>query len=168
MTQGASGTWVLVLRGRRINLLLALRKSKRLLLDTDLKDKVVSTRAQAKVNHSRVGDTSRLLASQGRERVSIVTSLDTLDVIALRGRDPIVMGHHSPNHRGTFTDAICSSLPQHGPGEPVSVPGCYASTYYFVDMPHGLGHGSGLGSRLGLLGRDFRDLGACLHRDTAR
>ena len=58
----------------------------------------MATTAKAKVNHSGVGDTSRLLASQGRERVSIVTSLDTLDGIALRGRDPKVMGHHSLSH----------------------------------------------------------------------
>ena len=57
------------------------------------------TRAKAKVNHSRVGDTSGLLANQGRERVSIVTSLDTLDGIALKGRDLRVMGHHSPNRQ---------------------------------------------------------------------
>ena len=55
--------------------------------------------SKAKVNHSGVGDTSGLLSSQGRKRVSIVTSLDTLDGIALKGRDPKVMGHHSPNHQ---------------------------------------------------------------------
>ena len=99
MTHLASGTWVLVLRGRRINLLLAPGRSIRLPLHTDHWDGAVATRAKAKVNHSRVGDTSRLLASQGRERVSIVTSLDTLEGIALKGRDPRVMGHHSPNHQ---------------------------------------------------------------------
>ena len=59
----------------------------------------MATRIKAKVNHPRVGDTLGLLASQGRERVFIVTSLDTLDKIALRGRDPGIMGHHSPNHQ---------------------------------------------------------------------
>ena len=58
----------------------------------------MATRTKAKVNHLGVGDTSGLLASQGRERVSIITSLHTLDGIALRGRDSRVMGHHSPNH----------------------------------------------------------------------
>ena len=65
----------------------------------DLRDRDVATRAKAKVNHSGVGDTSRLLANQGREHVSIDTGLDTLDGIALRGRDSRVMGHHSPNHQ---------------------------------------------------------------------
>ena len=89
---------MLVIRGRRANLLLAPGRSRRLLLRTDLRDKVVATRAKAKVNHSGVGDTSGLLAGQGKERVSIVTSLETLDGIALRGRDPRIMEHHRPNH----------------------------------------------------------------------
>ena len=59
----------------------------------------VATRAKAKVNHSGVGDTSGLLASQSREHVSIVTILDTLDGITLRGKDPRVMGHHSLSHQ---------------------------------------------------------------------
>ena len=75
------------------------RHSRRLLLLTDLRAKAVAIRAKAKVNHSRVGDTSGLLASQGRACVSIVTSLDTLDGIALRVRDPRVLGHHNPNHQ---------------------------------------------------------------------
>ena len=58
----------------------------------------MAIRVKAKVNHPRVEDTSGLLASQGRKRVSIVTSLDTLDEISLKGRDPKIMGHHSPNH----------------------------------------------------------------------
>ena len=44
-------------------------------------------RAKAKVNHLGVGDTSKLLASQGRERVSIATNLGIIDRIARRGRD---------------------------------------------------------------------------------
>ena len=70
MTHGASGTWVLVLRGKRIDLLLAQRRSRRLLLRTDLNDRVVvakaKAKAKAKVNHSRVGGTSMLLTSRGR------------------------------------------------------------------------------------------------------
>ena len=65
---------------------------------TDLGDRAVSTMVKAKGNHPGVGDTLGFLASQGKERVSIVTSLDTLDEIALKGRDPRIMGHHSPNH----------------------------------------------------------------------
>ena len=96
--QGVATIRALVIRGRKVDLLLDPRRSRRLLLHTDLRDRAVATKAKAKVNHSRVGDTSRLLASQGREFVSIVTSLDTLDEIALKGRAPRVMGHHSPNH----------------------------------------------------------------------
>ena len=38
----------------------------------------MATRVKAKVNYPGVGDTSGLLLSQGRERVSTITSLDTL------------------------------------------------------------------------------------------
>ena len=48
----------------------------------------VATRAKAKFNHSGVGDTSGLLANQDRERVSIVTSLDTLNRIVLKVMGP--------------------------------------------------------------------------------
>ena len=74
------------------------RKSRRLLFRTDLGDRAMAIRVKAKVNHPGVGETSGILANQCREFVSIVTSLDTLDEIALRGRDPGIMGHHSPNH----------------------------------------------------------------------
>ena len=57
---------MLVIRGRRANLLLAPERSRRLLLRTDLKDRVVATKAKAKVNHLRVGGTLVLLASRGR------------------------------------------------------------------------------------------------------
>ena len=90
---------MLVLRERRVNLLLSPKRTRRLLFRMNFKDRVVATRAKDKVNYSRVGDTSRLLANQGREHLSIVTSLDNLDGIALRGKDPRVMGHHSPNHQ---------------------------------------------------------------------
>ena len=46
-----------------------------------------------------MGGTSGLLASQGKEHVTIATSLNTLKGIALIGRDPIVMGHPSPSHQ---------------------------------------------------------------------
>ena len=39
--------------------------------------RVTATRAKAKISHPKMGDTSRLLASQGRGHVSIATSLDT-------------------------------------------------------------------------------------------
>ena len=65
----------------------------------DLGDRAVATRVKTKVNYPGVGDTSGLLPSQGRERVSIVTSLDTVDKIALGGRDLRNVGHHSPNHQ---------------------------------------------------------------------
>ena len=69
------------------------------MLHTDLRDRVVATKAKAKVNHLGVGDTSGLLAIQGREHVSIATSLETLDGIALKCRDLGIMGHHNPNHQ---------------------------------------------------------------------
>ena len=56
MTHGASGIWVLVLRGRRINLLLIRERIRRLLLYEDFKDGVAAIRAKAE---------SRLLARPG-------------------------------------------------------------------------------------------------------
>ena len=90
------------------------------MLRTEPRNRVGTTRAKAKVNHPGVGDTSKLLASQGRERVSFATSLDILDGIVCRGRDPRDMGHHNPNlqwdsHRGLR--------------ELVSVLGYYICTY---------------------------------------
>ena len=65
----------------------------------DLGHRVVTTRVKAKVNHPGVGDTSELLASQGRERVSIATNLGIIDGIARIDRDTRGMGHHNPNHQ---------------------------------------------------------------------
>ena len=55
---------------------------------------------------------------------------------------------------GTCIDAICSSLSRNGLGKTILVP----STYYFVDGPHGPGHGSR--SRTGVTGGDFRTQGS--------
>ena len=68
-----------------------------------------------------------------------------------------------PVINGACIDAICSSLPYHGARKTVSVLRCCTSTYYFVEGPHGLGHGSRL--RTGLTGRDFRDQG-CVYAIT--
>ena len=40
-------------------------------------DRVAATKAKAKISHPKMGDTSRLLARQGKGHVSIATSLDT-------------------------------------------------------------------------------------------
>ena len=78
MTHEASGMWVLVLRGKRVNfLLLARERSRGLMLREGFRDKVATTRAKAMISHHKMGGTSRLLASQGRECVSNATSLDT-------------------------------------------------------------------------------------------
>ena len=66
---------------------------------TDLRHRAVTTRTKTKVNHPGVGDTSELLANQGRELVSIATNLSIINGIARRGRDTRSMGHHSPNHQ---------------------------------------------------------------------
>ena len=54
----------LVVGGRRDNLLIAPGRGKRLMLRTDPRNRVVTTRAKAKVNHPGVGDSSELLTSQ--------------------------------------------------------------------------------------------------------
>ena len=77
MKHGASGMQVLVIRGRRVNsLLLAWERSRGLLLHKGFKDKAVTTKAMARISHPKMGDTSGLLASQGRECISNATNLD--------------------------------------------------------------------------------------------
>ena len=59
---------------------------------------------------------------------------------------------------GTCTDTVCLSLPQHGLGELVSVPGCDTCIGYFIDKLERPGHG--LKSSTWLIGpEDFRGLG---------
>ena len=89
---------MLLSRRRRVSPLpLARGKSRGFLLREDFKDRAVATRAKARISHPKMGDTSGLLASQGRECVSSATNLDILDGIALRDKDPD-LGHHSPSH----------------------------------------------------------------------
>ena len=95
----ASRIEVLVLRGRRINLLLTQEISRRPLFHKDLKDKAMATRAKAKISCPRVENTLGLLTNQSREHVTTATSLDTFDGIAHGGRNPKVMGHLNPNHQ---------------------------------------------------------------------
>ena len=55
--------------------------------------------SQGQDQPSQEGGTFGLLANQDRGCVSSATSLDTIDGIAPRDRDPRVMGHHSHNHQ---------------------------------------------------------------------
>ena len=69
---------VLKIRGRRANLLLLAQGiSGGLLLRKGFRDRAAAIRAKARVNHPKMGDTSRLLANQGRGHFSIATNLDT-------------------------------------------------------------------------------------------
>ena len=78
MTHGTSEMRVLRIRGRRdYLLLLAQGRSTGLLLHSGFRDNAKVIKAKAKVDHPRVGDTSRLQARQGRGHVSIAISLDT-------------------------------------------------------------------------------------------
>ena len=78
MTQRASKMRVLVIRGRRTQcLLLAWERSRGLLLCVGFRDRAATLRAKARISHPKMGGTSGLLASQGRECVSSATSLDT-------------------------------------------------------------------------------------------
>ena len=97
---GASKARVLRTRGRRANSLLLDRgRSKGIILHKGFRDRAATIRAKAGVNHPKVGDILRLLVSQGRGHVSVATRLDTGNRIALRGRDPRVMGHLSPSQQ---------------------------------------------------------------------
>ena len=90
---------VLVDRGRKKSFLLARVISRGLMLHEGFKDKAATLMAKARISHPKMGGTSGLLALQRKGCVSSVTSLDTLKKISLRGRDPRVIGHHSPNHQ---------------------------------------------------------------------
>ena len=69
---------VLRIRGGRVNhLFLAQERSKGFPLLESFRVRTATIRAKAKVNHSKMGDTSGLLASLGRGPVTIVTSLYT-------------------------------------------------------------------------------------------
>ena len=91
---------VLKIRGGRANLLLLTQeRNGGVLLRKGFKDRVAAIRAKARVDHPKVGDISRSQASQYKEHVSITTSLDTWDRIALKDKDPRVMGYPSPSHQ---------------------------------------------------------------------
>ena len=167
MTYGASGIWVIVLRGRRINFLIVQERSRRLLFHEDFRDRAEAIRAKARLG-SRL---SRPRPDQGFQLVK------TNDMFPLPSAWTYEAGLPSearilgfwdsaiPVISGTGTDTICSFSPRCGPGEPMSVPRCCISTYYFVDGPYG--PGLGLGSRPRLSGRYFKDLGAYLRCDIA-
>ena len=55
----------------------SLGKKQRTSLCKGYRDKATTIRAKARVNHPKMRDTSRLLATRGRGHVSIATSLDT-------------------------------------------------------------------------------------------
>ena len=65
---------------------------------------------------------------------------------------------------GTCADTVCSSTPQYGSEEPISVPGCCTSTSRRTYRPEGSGHGSRL--RTGPTGWDIRGSGTCLRHHT--
>ena len=69
---------MLKIRGGSANLLLlAQERNRGVLLHKGFWDKATTIIAKAKVDHPKVGDILGHLASQCREHVSIVTSLDT-------------------------------------------------------------------------------------------
>ena len=78
MTQRASEMRVLAIRERRTSRLpLARERSRGLLPLKGFRDRAVATRSKARISHPKMGGTSGLLASWGRECVSSATSLDT-------------------------------------------------------------------------------------------
>ena len=68
---------VLVGKGRRVSLLLALERSRGLLFHEDLYDRTATIRAKAKMDRHKVEDISGLLVSQDKGGVTIANSLDT-------------------------------------------------------------------------------------------
>ena len=112
-----------------------------------------------------MGETSGLPASQGRERVSSATSLDTLHGIALRGRDLSVMGHHSLNHQWDMRRRSLFLLtPAWARGTSIN-PRVLHKHLLFRKWATRARAWVEVEDRLS--GRDFRDLRACLCHDTS-
>ena len=65
-----------------------------------------------------------------------------------------------PIINGTCIDTVYLSLPQHGPGEPVSFPRCGTGIGYFADRLERPRHGSRSGTWL--IGQDPGDPRVCL------
>ena len=65
---------------------------------------------------------------------------------------------------GTGADTVCSFSPQCWPDGPVSVSECFIGAYGYTDRIESPGYGSRLRPRL--LGRYFKDPGACLRYGT--
>ena len=75
MTHRASRMQELVLRGGRVNSLpLAQERSRGLLLHEGFRDRAEATKAKSRISHPKMGDTSWILASQGRECVPVPTA----------------------------------------------------------------------------------------------
>ena len=130
----------------------------------DLRDRTAATRAEAKIRHPKMGDISGLLANQGRERVSNATSMDTLNGISLRGKDPRVLGWHSPSHQWDMHGHNLFLLtPMRAKGTSIS-PRCCTSAFYCTYRSERLEYRPR--SRAGLTSQDFKDLGACLRYHT--
>ena len=87
----ASEMRVLVRRGRRINFFLARERNRGFLFHETIQCRAAVIKAKAKRGH---------LARRGRRHAIIATSLDSLDGIAHRGRDPRVKGPLSPLAKG--------------------------------------------------------------------
>ena len=82
MTHETFGMRVLKIEGGTTTIfLLAQERNRGFLLRKGFKDRVMATKAKDRVDHPKVGDISRSLASQYKVHVSIATSLDTRDVI---------------------------------------------------------------------------------------
>ena len=142
---------MLKIREMRDNLFLIDQgRSRGILLRKGFRDKAMTIKAKARVNHPKVGDTSRLPANQGREHFLLppTWTLETrlpLEERILELWDTLVLVIS-----GTFTYSVFSSLPHRGLGEPVLVLGCYIGPYYFTIRPDGPGHGLRSRSRTGL------------------
>ena len=65
---------------------------------------------------------------------------------------------------GTGADTVCSFSPQCGPKGPVSVSGCCSGAFCYTDRSESSEYGSR--PRTELMGRDFKDPGACLRDGT--
>ena len=114
----AFGMRVLKIRGRRANLLLLTQgRSKGLLLRKGFKDRAEAIKAKARVNHPRVGETSRLSEPARVEDMFLLPPTWTHE-IGLPSKAGILelWDTHCQS-------SVCSSLPYYGPGEPISVLG---------------------------------------------
>ena len=145
--------WVLVERGRRVNLLLVQERSRGLLVHEG--SKAVTIRAR---------DRSELPVKLGRWCAIIANNWTYQEGFPLETGIPRLLDSAVSVSNRTGEDTVYSSTARYRPEELVSVSGSCTGTSRYTGRPERPGYGPR--QRMRPTGRDIRGLGACLHYHT--